>query len=311
MDERVKGMDIARLLTQDEIANIEEIEKGWSLDKKYYIQLNNGEELLLRMSDMDQFTRKTSEFDAMTTFFKQGLPTPEPLDIKGVEEEVYSLFRWVKGSDLEDVIHSLSPEEQYQLGYQSGDILKQIQQYPVPTPTECWVDTFNQKIERNMARYQACPLKYEIDEPFFNMIHTYRHLLENRPVSFHHGDYHIGNMLLSETQELQVIDFNRWDVGDPWEEFNRIDFTAKQSALFATGQLDGYFAGKPPIGFFELLALYISTNTLAALPWALEYSDAEVQTMKEKAAKVLAWTDDFKQVVPSWYEENAFEKYGK
>lgn len=304
-------MKIAELLAQDEIKIMEKIEKGWSTDKKYYIQLNNGEEYLLRMSAIEQFTQKTIEFDYMKELFLQDLPIQEPLDIKGVEEEVYILFRWVPGADAAEILPNLTLEQQYQLGFQAGEILRQIHQIPAPAETEPWADQFNRKIERNIKWYQGCPIKYEMDEPFFDMIHTYRYLLDNRECSFHHGDFHIGNMLLSAETELSIIDFNRWDYGDPWEEFNRIDFSAEVSSLFATGQVDGYFTGAPPEIFFEMLALYVSTNTLAALPWAMNYSEAEVVTMKNKAQKVLEWTANFEQVVPSWYDADAFEKYKK
>jgi aminoglycoside phosphotransferase (APT) family kinase protein len=33
-------------------SNVEEIQKGWSKDKKYYVQTNNGRELLLKISDI-------------------------------------------------------------------------------------------------------------------------------------------------------------------------------------------------------------------------------------------------------------------
>ena len=48
---------------------IEEIEKGWSTDKKYYIQLYNGAEYLLRKSALETFTLKMTEFDRVKHLF--------------------------------------------------------------------------------------------------------------------------------------------------------------------------------------------------------------------------------------------------
>lgn len=31
--------------------------------------------------------------------------------------------------------------------------------------------------------------------------------------------------------------------------------------------------------------------------------------MKKKAAHVLEWYDDLKEIIPSWYDEKAVEKY--
>jgi len=73
-----------------------------------------------------------------------------------------------------------------------------------------------------------------------------RSLLKNRPQCRHHGDYHEGNMIFSESGELFVIDWHTVDFdnyGDPWYEFNRI---GSVYPAFASGQIDGYFQGKPP-----------------------------------------------------------------
>ena len=49
-----------------------------------------------------------------------------------------------------------------------------------------------------------------------------RHLLSNRPQCFQHRDYHIRNMIITPSKELGIIDFNRFDYGDHFQEFNRI-----------------------------------------------------------------------------------------
>lgn len=307
----VSSMQIADLLNSEEIMIIEEIEKGWSMDKKYYIQLYNGTKMLLRKSALDTYTRKTTEFDAMKQLHQEGLPISEPLDIKGVEDEIQSLFRWVEGTDASDRITQLTEEEQYRLGLESGKILKRIHELDVvPENIEAWGSTFQRKIERNITRYQSCGLTYDNDAFFLDAIKKYQHLIQNRPQTFQHGDYHIGNMLLTEDNQLRLIDFNRWDYGDPWEEFNRIDFTVEMSAAFATGQLNSYFSGQPPLEFFELLLLYIASNTLSALPWALNYSEKEVQTMRNKAARVQGWYTASNSVIPNWYDETLLSKYG-
>ena len=56
-----------------------------------------------------------------------------------------------------------------------------------------------------------------------------RYLLKDRPQVYQHGDYHIGNMMIDHNGQLHVIDFNRNDYGDPWEEFNRIVWCAQKA----------------------------------------------------------------------------------
>ncbi len=62
-----------------------------------------------------------------------------------------------------------------------------------------------------------------------DFVQANRHLLEGRPIAYHHGDFHTGNFLLGADGKLKILDFDRYDIGDPWEEFNRLIFTADLS----------------------------------------------------------------------------------
>ena len=150
--------------------------------------------------------------------------------------------------------------------------------------------------------YEACPLKYERGgDAFLSYIARNRHLLKDRPQSYQHGDYHIGNMMINQDGVLIVIDFDRDDFGDPWEEFNRIVWCAQVAPAFASGMVDGYFDGEVPLEFWKLLALYISSNTLSSLPWAIPFGEKEIQVMQNQAEQILQWYDEMARVVPVWY----------
>lgn len=84
-----------------------------------------------------------------------------------------------------------------------------------------------------------------------------------------------------------------------WEELNRIVWSATVSPHFATGQLNGYFGGRPPIEFFRLLAFYISSNTLSSIYWAIPFGENEVTTMKNQARDVFSWFDNMSNPVPT------------
>ena len=151
--------------------------------------------------------------------------------------------------------------------------------------------------------YQSCELQYDNSEPFLTYIAENRHLLSSRPQSFQHGDYHIGNMMIDTAGNLVIIDFDRDDWGDPWEEFNRIVWCAQATPAFASGMVDGYFGGNVPIEFWQLLALYICSNTLSSLPWAIPFGETEIRTMRKQAAEVLLWYKNMTDPVPTWYQK--------
>ena len=150
--------------------------------------------------------------------------------------------------------------------------------------------------------YENCVLKYESGgDAFLKYIAENRHLLHSRPQSYQHGDYHIGNMMIDRNGVLTIIDFDRDDFGDPWEEFNRIVWCAQAAPAFASGMVDGYFDGEIPMDFWRLLALYICSNTLSSLPWAIPFGEEEIKVMRKQAAQVLEWYDGMKSVIPTWY----------
>ncbi len=278
------------------------IEKGWSEDKKYCATDELGNKFLLRVSPSEQYERKKSEYELMGRLAALGIPMCQPLEFGVCGEGVYSVQSWIDGIDAEENIHLFSEKEQYIYGFEAGKILKEIHKIPAPHDTEDWESFYNRKTDRKINGYNSCHLKYENGQVFIDYINSHRHLLKNRPRTYQHGDYHIGNMMIGKDKKLYIIDFNRNDYGDPWEEFNRIVWCADAAPLFATGMVNGYFDNNVPMEFWELLMLYISVNTVASLPWAIPFGEEKIATMINQAKEVLGWYDNMTNSVPSWYK---------
>lgn len=280
----------------------EAINKGWSGDKKYCVTDENGTRYLLRVSDIVQHDTKQSEFNMMKQVAALGVPMCQPIEFGTCEDGVYSIQSWIDGVDAEQVISDYSDTEQYVYGLEAGRILKKIHSIPAPVTQQDWEIRFNRKIDYKIKKYGECPIKYENGRAFIDYINANRHLLKNRPQVYQHGDYHIGNMMIDRNGQLHIIDFNRNDYGDPWEEFNRIVWCAQKSPLFASGMVNGYFDGDVPPDFWKLLALYISSNTLSSVYWAIPFGQDEVNTMLNQAGEVLSWYDNMRNAVPTWYK---------
>jgi aminoglycoside phosphotransferase (APT) family kinase protein len=233
-----------------------------------------------------------------------GIPMAQPVEFGVCDEGVYTIESFIEGVDAEEYISGLPAEKQYSYGLDAGRILAKLHTIPAPADAPVWEPRFNDKIDRKIAMYEACPLKYENGKPFLIYIAENRHLLADRPQSYQHGDYHVGNMMVDKQGKLTIIDFDRDDFGDPWEEFNRIVWCAQAAPAFASGMVDGYFDGEVPLNFWQLLAVYVCSNTLSSLPWAIPFGEKEIQVMKNQAAQVLAWYDGMTNVVPTWYQKN-------
>ncbi|MCH4889682.1 phosphotransferase family protein [Acidaminobacter sp. JC074] len=281
--------------------SIEFVDKGWSEDKKYHVITHEGDHLQLRISSRETYDSKLKEFEVLKEISKCGFDMSIPYDMGLCSQGTYMILKWILGQDLESALPSLSLKRQYELGYEAGEILKSIHGTDIAFEPFSWSQKFNNKIDKKMLMYEACDLKYPSDHYFLDYIKRSRHLLDDRPITFHHGDFHVGNLILNEEGHIGVIDFNRHDFGDPWEEFNRIVWDKDISPYFAAGRLDGYFKGNVPEVFFRLLALYISSNTLSSLPWAIPFGQKEVSVMKKQAQAVLDDFDNFNEVIPKWY----------
>ena len=287
----------------DTLVEKELIDKGWSGDKKYRAVSDKGEVYLLRIAPMERLERKRLEFGRMQTVAELGIPMCLPVEFGECADGVYAIQSWIEGEDAEETVSKMDGKTQYAYGLDAGRILAKIHTLPAPADTPDWEPRFNAKIDRKIAMYEKCPLKYDVDEPMLRYLAENRHLLANRPQSYQHGDYHVGNMMIDRDGKLTIIDFEKDDYGDPWEEFNRIVWCAQAAPSFASGMVDGYFGGEVPMEFWKLLALYICSNTLGSLPWAIPFGETEIAVMRDQQKQVLGWYDNMTNPVPAWYRK--------
>ena len=281
------------------------IEAGWSGDAKYKALTADGTAYFLRVTPRERGDRFARLFEMQKAVAGTGIPMCTPIVIGECAEGVYTLHSWVDGEDAEPAVIAMPRELQYGLGRDAGQYLTRIHAIPAPADQPDWEPRFNAKIDRKLRMYAQCPIHFEGDSHLIRYIEENRHLLAGRPQCFQHGDYHIGNMMLTRKggiPQIVIIDFDRYDFGDPWEEFNRIVWCAQAAPSFATGLVDGYFGGTVPMEFWRLLALYISSNMLSSIPWAIPFGEGEIQTMLRQARDVLAWYANMTNPVPTWYD---------
>lgn len=280
---------------------VTEIDKGWSGDKKY-CAVKKGTKYLLRISPRNKFSKHYKIHKIMKELERKDISMCKPIKVGLCKEGTYIIQSWVNGVDAEEHIHDYDSQQQYEFGFQSGKILQKIHTVPAPKHQEDWETRFNKKMNRKIQIYSDCPIKFDGAEYIIEYLNNNRDLLKNRPQCFQHGDYHIGNMMI-ENDKIVVIDFDRYDFGDPWEEFNRIVWAAQTSPAFACGMIDGYFDNNVPELFWRLLKLYIGSNTLSSVPWAMDYSQEQIDVMLNQVKDVLNWYDNYKLTVPSWYSD--------
>ncbi|MDW8750022.1 phosphotransferase [Streptococcus suis] len=283
------------------IVSRQPLTKGWSTDRKYKVQLEDGRLGLLRIAERPAYEAKRLEFQLVENLFGLGLPVAETIAFWADEESVYSLYEWMEGQDMKEVAYSLSDSDLYDLGCQAGKFLRAMHALSIDQGLRDWNSFYQAKIDSKLAAYQAASHSYPTGQAMIDFVQANRHLLAGRPIAYHHGDFHTGNFLLVQDGRLKILDFDRYDIGDPWEEFNRLIFTADLSPAFARGQVDSYFDGAIPEEFWRLLALYLTVNSLGALSWAEHQDSEQIPLMIKQSAAISEWYEGFYLHIPKWY----------
>ena len=286
----------------DSIVSRTPVDKGWSGDRKYKAFTADGSAYFLRISPMSKFEKLKLQFSHMQQVQALGIRLCVPVEFGVCDEGVYTILQWVEGRDAEGVLPTLDKKAQYAYGLEAGRMLRTIHSLPSPFPTEPWSLRYDWKLDAKIAAYRTCPIQYKNGELYLELLKRERHLVQNRPQVWLHGDYHCGNQMFDRQMALVVIDFDRDDSGDPWYEFNRIIWDGRAAPEYARGMVDGYFDGEEiPDLFWHLMRLYLSQNMISSVVWARNLGDEDLQIAIENAQLVLDWYDDLKEVVPNWY----------
>lgn len=277
------------------------ITKGWSSDEKYYIKTKR-QQYLIRVSNDTTYKRKRDVLCEMQKLEKTNLRFSRAYEVRTYRNKTYMSHEWIRGVDLSDYIDSYSKQQQYDLGYEAGQFLKTIHSINmIESYHMSWEEHFNQKLDVKIQKYLDCPIHYKHGQTFINYINSHRHLLKGRDVVFQHGDYHTGNMMLNDQGKLVIIDFDRTDYGDGWEEFNRIVWCKKHSIPFAVAMINGYFNDDVPETFWKLMKLYIFQNSLGSIYWSIPYGQQQVDIMIKQSNDIALWYEKESDYIPMWY----------
>ena len=281
------------------------VDKGWSADRKFLVRTDTGRPLLLRISHIDRYEEKKKEYAVVAKYARAGIPMSVPRAFGVCEDgkSVYMLLDWVEGRDLEEVLPALPEQEQYALGQAAGEILRKIHAIPLD-PEDVPKDTKKPKKLRQLALYEESNLRIPGDE------FAVRYVKENidriwmeAPV-YLHGDFHPGNLIYTPEGSLGVIDFNRWETADPYEEFYKLEsFGREISVPYCAGQIDAYFGGAVPEDFWKALAVYVAHASLYSIKWAEKFGREEIDGMVRRCRAAFADYDDFRSWIPKWYTE--------
>ncbi len=297
-------MDFSDIPDAEHWLKIEFIDKGWSADQKYYIETDDDRKLVIRLADISQYQKKKAEYQAMEIIRKLGIDMSEPIDFGTCADGkmVYILLSWLEGELAEEALPGMDTQKQQNLGITAGKILKRIHSVRAPDGLPDWETRMINKINTKISQYRNCGYMVPNESRLIRFINDNIKYLRNRPQTLQHGDYHPGNFIMTPDERLGIIDFNRTDFGDPWEEFVRLTtFTKAISIPFAIGQINGYFKNRVPEKFFRLTALYSAIDAHFGITWAIPFGRDDIERSLARSQSIFEDYNGFETCVPAWY----------
>lgn len=155
-----------------------------------------------------------------------------------------------------------------------------------------------------LSRYESSNVRVTNDEIAVKYVKENIHKIWKEKPVYQHGDFHPGNLIYMENGEIGVIDFNRWEVGDPYEEFYKLESFARElSVPYCIGQIQSYFNDDIPEDFWRILAVYVAHASLFSIKWAEKFGRTDIDAMVKRCKVAFEDYDYFRRATPVWYKE--------
>lgn len=286
-------------------AKMEPINKGWTNDKKYYIETYDGQRLLLRIADVSEYEHKKAQYDMLKRVSELDIPMSQPMDfgLSSDNKNVYQLLSWVDGKDVESVLPTMAETEQYNYGLKAGELLRKIHSIPAPEGTVDWYNNFNCMLRKEIKAYHSrTELHCESGDMIIQYLQENRDVLGVRQQTYLHGDYNPGNVIIMQNSELGVIDFSSF-YGDPYLDIFKVSWRPNLFPYYYSGQIYGYFNSEPTLEFWNAYTYYFAYGALVALGGPHWAGFNNLEEGKSVMQNILMWSDNFKNPIPAWYKK--------
>ncbi|TWT08596.1 aminoglycoside phosphotransferase family protein [Planococcus sp. CPCC 101016] len=265
---------------------------------------DDNKKFFLRTFDLDQFESKNLEYAILKKMQDYEVACPKPIAIGKMKEKGYMVLSYLEGADAEKAILSLSYEDQFAIGFKAGKELRKMHQLTAPEYMASWYSRKVDKHEKYVKAYLLSGVKIKNDEKIMKFINDNIHLMKQRPNKFQHDDFHLGNLIVQNKKFAGVIDFDRYDWGDPYHEFLKIGmFSRGISTQFSIGQIKGYFDNaEPDETFWRLYSLYLAMCVFSSIIWTLNTIPDDMDNALKRIYMFLEDHDYFSQLTPKWYQ---------
>lgn len=295
-------INIRNIIDKYNIIKVEPIDKGWSVDEKYIMIDQDMHKTILRISPSDYFEKRKKQYKMLQKVSELDINTTKALDFGLLEDgSVYMIISFIEGGDGINLLQGIDDDTAYKLGVDAGNTLKQIHSIDIGKQNYEWKDVYKGKIERKIYALENCGQEIPMQDQIIKYYRDNVHLIEDQPLKFCHGDYHLGNMLVKD-DKLGIIDFDKSIFADPYDEFKTYRWNVVVNEYFQTGLINSYFENNIPDKFWKILKFYTAEAMISQLPWSMKFKQEDMDIAHYMIKKQLEWYENLELDIPLWYK---------
>lgn len=295
---------IRRIPFCKDVNSILTLDKGYSDDQKFVLDGR----YLIRLFPRETIQARQEEFNLIKYFKKASPYLPEAIEIHELEgtNYAYMILSYIPGQDGEEALKHLPESAQFGSGVLAGKELKKLHALQAPKEISPWYKRQGRKISNYIEAFGEVPISEEIKHMLINYIRSHEHLMKGRPNTFQHDDFHPANLIFEEGKFVGIIDFQRYDWGDPLYDLTKLGyFSVRSSIPFSVGVVEGYFSPSgPDENFWRIYALYSAMHVVTAYVWGYRLGREHFRRLVKYSKDVIEDHNYFTSTIPNWYGSN-------
>ena len=269
------------------------IKSGASPILKYILKRDN-KLYLLRLYNTEFFQGRINAFNNMKLLSQKGIKVPQVMEYQTLNKERYSyaIIEYIEGTSLDKV---LTPENEEFYGELVGKKLRDFHQ--VSSRQIDVKDKYLRSIEKKIKRITDQKIDINLDE-LINYIEQNKQYLEGTTSSIIHGDFHPGNLILSE-DDIYFIDLDVCKENHPYSDLSS-NADNSDYRKFYSSLINSYFDNTPPEDFWRIYNLYGIMYLLDYILYAKR--EGMPLSIAEKQIEEFLKNNNHFSTEPSWYK---------
>lgn len=285
----------------DGLKVIEKFESGASSIDKYIVEKEN-KKCLLRFYDIRFFNDRCEAFKNMEFLYNNGVFVPKVYEYGEFNNKGYSVIEWIDGKPLNELLNNDTDIQNY--GTKVAKELLKMHKIYVKDKIDVY-KKYLKSLNNRLEKIDKLNININYNE-MLSYVNDNINLLKGRDTSIIHGDFHPGNIVISN-DKVSFIDLDVCKKGFPWIDLST-NACYMDNPNFYTVVINEYFNGEIPDVFWTIYNLYGILYCLDYLLYCERIKNKNIKDGIDVINQFLSYTNNFKNEKPDWFNDKVLRK---